>query len=154
MHRVIHKERRKARTGFTWQKSNNHKNTVYVDAESYDVIMTVSVVTTKQGETLGCVTQRNATVKHAEVGATLLAGGKKQQRGLNIVTDSQDTARLISAGRVPKQLRSILSRDMEKIYITWTSGHEGLEDNEEAKAAACALTHHTSNGTITRPYIT
>lgn len=79
MHPEIHKERRKARTDFIRRRFNDHDSTVYVDAASHSATTMVSVVTTKEGEILDCLSQRNAKVKQAEVGAILFghAAGRK-----------------------------------------------------------------------------
>lgn len=67
--------------------------------------------------------------------------GRKNNRSLNIITDSTRAIRNIIAGRIPKSSTRIFPKGLEKIHsITWCPAHEGLEGNETADSYARNLT--------------
>lgn len=112
----------------------------YVDAAKYHSKLAFAITTTDyQGTELTSATVFGQDSTTAEEIAIALAATTSQDI-ITVVTDSQAACRRYAAGYIdPLALRILQSiRNPPDLYILWTPGHESLEGNEAAHAAARA----------------
>ena len=139
MHPTHHKQRRQARVKVLRRNHSHDPDARYTDAAKYpDRNAYALSVVDSRGVELASATVHARNPETAEEAAIALATTTCLDAAV-VFTDSQAAMRNYIKGRVSVQALKILKRrstPMPYTCVTWVPGHEGLEGNEAAHAAA------------------
>lgn len=145
MHPVYNKARRKSRINALTAKYATQPNTRYTDASpiSRRSAHVVSVVDRRGKEVIMATALTNCTETAEEMAIALAATtttGAANTPYLTIITDSQAACRNYTLGRISPPALALLrkAKRLPEFNIVWTPGHQSLEGNEAAHAAARA----------------
>ncbi|XP_054917432.1 uncharacterized protein [Dermacentor andersoni] len=147
MHPEHHRGRRLARVNAIRRKHRNDRQARYVDAAKYPGRNAFAIsVTDHKSTTLALATILAKCADTAEEAAIALAT-HTSEHPIVVFTDSQAATRNYMKGRISIKAINILKRgDTPPPYtcIMWVPGHDGLEGNEVAHAAARASVNRAS----------
>ncbi|XP_065297403.1 uncharacterized protein [Dermacentor albipictus] len=139
MHPIYHKSRRQARANAIKRSFKHDPNARYTDAAKYPHRNAYALsVVDSQGSELASATIKARNPETAEEAAIALATTTCTDAAI-IFTDSQAACRNFLRGRISADALKILKRRSTPLpytCVTWVPGHEGLEGNEAAHAAA------------------
>lgn len=143
MHPIYNQARRSARIRTLQIKYAGQPDVRYCDASPYPhkPAHAVSIIDPHGTELTAatiCTTSTETAEELAIALAATTAPHKDEEEFLTIITDSQAACRNYTIGRIcPSALHILRSaKTLPQIQLVWTPGHESLEGNEAAHAAA------------------